>query len=66
MDKKEETYHMTDREMTGLIVANRLRKEEITVKDAEVLRLSVRQVKRIKKGVKLNGKNCNYWSRILC
>ncbi len=56
MNKREETYHMTDREMTRLIVAERLIEGEITVKDAaEVLGLSTRQIKRIKKGVRLIG-----------
>ncbi|GAG02686.1 unnamed protein product, partial [marine sediment metagenome] len=56
MNKREETYHMTDKEMARLIVAERLIAGEITIKDAaEVLRLSTRQVKRIKKKVRLNG-----------
>jgi len=56
MKKREELYHMTDKEMARLIVAERLVKGEITIKDAaEVLRLSTRQVKRIKKGVRLIG-----------
>ena len=47
---------MTDKEMARLIVAERLLEEEITVKDAaEVLGLSTRQIKRIKKKVRLNG-----------
>jgi len=47
---------MTDKEMARLIVAERLIEGEITIKDAaEVLRLSTRQVKRIKKKVRLNG-----------
>ena len=56
MNKREETYHMTDREMTRAVVAERLIEGELTVKDgAKVLGLSTRQVRRIKKGVKLNG-----------
>ncbi|MFZ3386113.1 MAG: ISNCY family transposase, partial [Candidatus Hydromicrobium sp.] len=56
MNTREETYHMTDKEMARLIVAERLVKGEIRVKDAaEVLGLSTRQVKRIKKKVRLNG-----------
>jgi len=56
MNKREETYHMTDKEMTRAVVAERLIEGEITVKDgAKVLGLSTRQVRRIKKGVKLNG-----------
>jgi len=47
---------MTDKEMARLIVAERLIEGEIRVKDAaEVLGLSTRQVKRIKKKVRLNG-----------
>ena len=47
---------MTDKEMARLIVAERLVEGEIRVKDAaEVLKLSTRQVKRIKKKVRLNG-----------
>ena len=38
MDKREETYHMTDKEMARLIVAERLIEGEISVKGAaEVL-----------------------------
>jgi len=56
MNKREETYHMTDREMTRAVVAERLIEGELIVKDAaKVLGLSIRQVRRIKKGVKLNG-----------
>jgi len=56
MNTREETYHMTDNEMARLIVAERLIEGEIRVKDAaEVLGLSTRQVKRIKKKVRLNG-----------
>ncbi len=56
MSKREETYHMTDKEMARLIVAERLIEGEITVKGAAaVLKLSTRQVKRIKKKVRLNG-----------
>jgi len=56
MNKREETYHMTDKEMARLVVAERLIEGEITIKGAaEVLRLSTRQVKRIKKGVRLIG-----------
>jgi len=53
---REEIYHMTAKEMTRLKVAERLIEGEIRVKDAaEVLGLSTRQVKRIKKKVRLNG-----------
>ena len=56
MNTREETHHMTDKEMARLIVAERLIEGEIRVKDAaEVLGLSTRQVKRIKKKVRLNG-----------
>ena len=56
MDTREETYHMTDKEMARLVVAERLIAGEITIKGAaEVLGLSTRQVKRIKKKVRLNG-----------
>ncbi len=56
MNKREETYHMTDKEMARAVVAERLVEGEITIKDAaEVLGLSTRQVKRIKKGVILIG-----------
>ena len=56
MDTREETYNMTDKEMARLIVAERLIAGEITIKGAaDVLGLSTRQVKRIKKGVRLNG-----------
>ena len=56
MDKREETYHMTDKEMARLVVAERLIAGEITVKGAaEVLGISTRQVKRIKKKVRTGG-----------
>ncbi len=56
MNTREELYHMTAKEMARLKVAERLAEGEIMVKDAaEVLRLSTRQVMRIKKGVRLNG-----------
>ena len=56
MNTREETYHMTDKEMARLIVVERLIEGEMTVEGAaEVLRLSTRQVKRIKKKVRLNG-----------
>ena len=45
MNKREETYHMTDKEMARLVVAERLIEGEITIKDAaEVLRLSTRKI----------------------
>jgi len=48
---------MTEKEMARLKVAERLVEGEIRVKDAaEVLRLSTRQVLRIKKGVIKIGK----------
>ena len=50
MNKREETYHMTDKEMARLIVAERLIEGEITIKGAaEVLGLSTRQVKGSKR-----------------
>ncbi len=56
MDTREETYHMTDKEMARLIVAERLIEGEISVKGAaEVLGISTRQVKRIKKKVRISG-----------
>ena len=56
MNTREETYHMTEKEMARLKIAERLVGGEVTIKDAaEVLRLSTRQVIRIKKGVRLNG-----------
>ena len=56
MDKREETYHMTDKEMARLVVAERLIAGEITIKGAaDVLELSTRQVKRIKKKVRTGG-----------
>jgi len=56
MNTREEAYHMTEKEMARLKVAERLVEGEITIKDAaEVLGLSTRQVIRIKKGVKLKG-----------
>jgi len=46
MNKREETYHMTDKEMARLVVAERLIAGEISVQGAaEVLELSTRQVK---------------------
>ncbi|MBU4482627.1 MAG: hypothetical protein KKG62_00815 [Actinobacteria bacterium] len=46
MNTREETYHMTDKEMARLIVAERLIEGEIRVKGAaEVLGLSTRLVK---------------------
>ena len=56
MKRREETYHMTDKEMARAVVAERLLKGEISIKDAaEVLGLSTRQIKRIKKKVRING-----------
>ena len=56
MNTREETYHMTDKEMARAVVAERLIEGEITIKGAaEVLRLSTRQVKRIKKKVRTGG-----------
>ena len=56
MNTREELYHMTDKEMARSVVAERLIEGEITIKGAaEVLGLSTRQVKRIKKKVRLNG-----------
>jgi len=56
MNKREETYHMTDKGMARLIVAERLIEGEISVKGAaEVLGISTRQVKRIKKKVRISG-----------
>ncbi len=56
MNTREETYHMTDKEMARAVVAEKLIEGEITIKGAaEVLRLSTRQVKRIKKKVRTGG-----------
>lgn len=56
MNKREETYHMTEKEMARLKVAERLLEGNIKVKDAaEILGLSTRQIIRIKKGVRQNG-----------
>lgn len=47
MSKREETYHITDKEMARVVVAEKLIEEEITIKGAaEVLRLSTRQVQK--------------------
>jgi len=37
MDKREETYHMTDKEMARLVATERLIAGEITIKDAVTL-----------------------------
>lgn len=56
MNTREETYHMTDKEMARAVVAERLIEGEITIKGAAgVLGLSTRQVKRIKKKVRAGG-----------
>ena len=56
MNKREEIYHMTAKEMARVKVAERLIEGEMTVKGAaEVLGLSTRQIIRIKKKVRLNG-----------
>jgi transposase len=56
MNTREETYHMTDKEMARLVVAERLIAGEITIKGAaEVLGISTRQTKRIKKKVRISG-----------
>ena len=56
MNKREEIYHMTKREMARLKVAERLIEGEIRVREAaEVLMLSTRQVARIKERVKRFG-----------
>jgi transposase len=56
MKKREETYHMTEKEMARLTIANKLMEKAITVKKAaEILGLSTRQTLRIKKGVSLFG-----------
>jgi transposase len=53
MKKREETYHMTDREMTRLKVAERLIEKTMKVEEASrILNISTRQVIRIKKGVR--------------
>jgi hypothetical protein len=38
MNKREETYHMTDKEMARLIVAERLIEGEMTVKGAAAIK----------------------------
>ena len=56
MNTREELYHMTAKEMARLKVAERLAEGGIMVKEAaEVLRLSTRQVIRIKERVKRFG-----------
>jgi hypothetical protein len=55
MERKEQ-YHMSQKEMTKLKIVDLLLERRITVKKtAEILRLSARQVLRIKKEVKENG-----------
>jgi len=50
MNKREEIYHMTAKEMARLKVAERLIEDRVTIKAAaEVLGLSTRQIARIKK-----------------
>ncbi len=56
MNTREELYHMTDKEMARLKIIEKLLEEEISIKDAAgVLGLSDRQIKRIKKKVRLSG-----------
>ena len=56
MNKREEIYHMTAKEMARLKVAEKLLAGEIKVKDAaEVLMLSTRQTIRIKERVRILG-----------
>ena len=56
INTREETYHITEKEMTKLKMAEKLVRGEITVKNAaEVLKLFTRQVARIKKGTILDG-----------
>jgi len=53
MNKREETYHMTKKEMVRLKVAERLLEKTMKVEEASrILNISTRQVIRIKKGVK--------------
>jgi transposase len=53
MKKREETYHMTKKEMVRLKVAERLIEKTMKVEEASrILNISTRQVIRIKKGVK--------------
>lgn len=53
MEKREEIYHMTKKEMVRLKVAERLIAREIKIEEAaRILNISTRQVIRIKKGVK--------------
>ncbi|MQY74846.1 MAG: hypothetical protein GH148_04875 [Clostridia bacterium] len=57
MNTREETYHMTKREMKRLIVITKLIERIVSLKEAsKVLELSTRQVLRIKKGVIKIGK----------
>jgi hypothetical protein len=50
MDKREETYHMTKKEMTRLKVAERVIEKVMKVEEASrILDISTRQVIRIKK-----------------
>ena len=56
MNKREETYHMTEKEMVRLKVAERLLEGEMKVEQAShVLKISTRQIKRIKERVKRSG-----------
>ena len=53
MNTREEQYHMTAKEMARLRVIERLVEGEMKVEEASrILNISIRQVKRIKKGVK--------------
>jgi len=56
MNKREELYHMTEKEMVRLKVAERLVEGEMKVKEAaDILMLSTRQVIRIKERVRTFG-----------
>jgi len=56
MNKREEIYHMTAKEMARVKVAERLIEGEIKIgQAADIPMLSTRQVTRIKKGVRLSG-----------
>ena len=56
MNTREETYHMTEKEMVRLKVAERLVEKEMKVRQAaDILMLSTRQVIRIKERVKRFG-----------
>ena len=56
MEKREELYHMTQKEMVRLKVAERLLAKEMKIDEAaRILNISTRQVKRITERVKRSG-----------